>query len=120
MVTSHAKRFDVIETCWHVEPYRNGFDKAPQRDEEACDRLWRYFYNEIPRAWPEMVGWIPLDDILLVDDLGDAFKERGSPASTAGARGDRRSGRSRSLSSREDLHPKGFAPAAGPGVDREL
>lgn len=22
-----------------------------------------------------MVGWIPLDDILLVDDLGDAFNE---------------------------------------------
>ena len=44
---------------------------------EDAARLWRYFYSEaIPadeRAWFETVGWIPLDDILLVDDLGDAF-----------------------------------------------
>jgi hypothetical protein len=38
----------------------------------------RYFQNEVPkgeRAWLEMVGWIPLDDILLVDDLGDAAND---------------------------------------------
>jgi hypothetical protein len=77
-ITPNREQFDVIETCSHVEPHRNGFDTAPQRDDEACDRLWRYFHNEIPegeRAWLEMVGWIPLDDILLVDDLGDIFNE---------------------------------------------
>ncbi len=48
-VTPNRKRFDVIETCSHVEPGRNGFDKAPQRD-EACDRLWRYFYDQVPEG----------------------------------------------------------------------
>ncbi len=75
-ISADRKRYDVIDTCSHVMPGRNGFDKAPARDEEACDRLWRFFHNEIPedeRAWIEVVGWIPFDDILLVDDLGDAF-----------------------------------------------
>lgn len=52
--------------------------KALQRDMKQCDRLWRFFYNEIPedeRGWLEIVGWIPLDDILAVDNLGDAFNE---------------------------------------------
>src|SRR4029450_840306 len=74
-VTPDRMRFDGIETCSHVTPGPTAFDKA-QRDEEACDRLWRYFHSEVPkgeRAWLEMDGRIPLDDILLVDDLGDAF-----------------------------------------------
>jgi hypothetical protein len=57
---------------------RNGFDKVPERDAELCQRVWRYFYNVVPedeRAWLEIVGWIDYDDILLVDDLGDAFHE---------------------------------------------
>jgi hypothetical protein len=68
----------VIEACSHVTPGRSVFDNAPQQDEGACDRLWRYFHNEVPkgeRAWLEIVGLIPLDDILLVDDLGDAFND---------------------------------------------
>jgi hypothetical protein len=77
-VTPDRMRFDVIKTCSHVAPGRSEFDKARQRDEEACDRLRRDFHNEVPkgeRAWLEMVGWIPLDDILLVDDLGDAAND---------------------------------------------
>ncbi len=57
-------------------PYRDGFEKAVRRDAEQCDRLWRFFYDAIPqdeRGWLEIVGWIPMDDILIVDDLGDAF-----------------------------------------------
>lgn len=76
-VTPDRKRFDVIETCSHITPGHSRVDKAAQHD-EACERLWRYFYNEIPqgeRAWLEMAGWIPLDDILLVDDLGDAAND---------------------------------------------
>jgi hypothetical protein len=76
-ITPDRKRFDVIETCSHVRPGDSRVDKAPQRD-EACERLSRYFQNEVPegeRAWLVMVGWIPLDDILLVDDLGDVFND---------------------------------------------
>lgn len=77
-LSADRRRFDVVESCSHVIPHRNGFDKLPDRDEELCERLWRFFHNEIPpdeRAWLDVVGWIPLDDILLVDDLGDAFNE---------------------------------------------
>lgn len=77
-VSDDRKRFDYIDVCSHVKPGRNGFEKVPHRDEELCDRLWRFFHNEIPeneRAWFEVVGWIPLDDVLVVDDLGDAFNE---------------------------------------------
>jgi hypothetical protein len=77
-ISKDGKRFDFIDTCSHVLPYRNGFAKAPPRDEELCERLWRFYHNAIPpdeRAWLEVVGWIPYDDILLVDDLGDAFNE---------------------------------------------
>ena len=76
-ITPDRKRFDVIETCSHVTPGRTVFDNLPKRD-EACDRLLRYFYSEVPegeRAWLMMVGKIPLDDILLVDDLGDGFND---------------------------------------------
>lgn len=40
--------------------------------------MWRFYHNEIPqeeRAWVEVVGWIPFDAILLVDDLGDVYNE---------------------------------------------
>lgn len=77
-ISADRKKFDFIELCSHVVPHRNGFEKAPQRDTEQCDRLWRFFHNAIPegeRGWLEIVGWISLDDILLVDDLGDAFNE---------------------------------------------
>lgn len=77
-LTQDRKRYDYLDTCSHVVPHRNGFDKVPGRDEELCERVWRYFHNEIPedeRAWLEIVGWIDYDDILLVDDLGDAFNE---------------------------------------------
>jgi hypothetical protein len=58
-VTPDRIRFDLIKTCSHITPGRSEFDKAPQRDEEPCDRLRRYFHNEVPkgeRAWLEMVG----------------------------------------------------------------
>ena len=77
-ISADRKRFDFIDSCSHVVPHRYGFEKIPQRDEEQCDRLSRFFHNEIPeteRGWLDVVGWIPLDDILLVDDLGDAFNE---------------------------------------------
>jgi hypothetical protein len=77
-ISKDRKRFDFVDTCSHVLPGRNGFDKSPARDEELCERLWRFFHNAIPageRAWLEVVGWIQYDDILLVDDLGDAFNE---------------------------------------------
>jgi hypothetical protein len=77
-VSKDRKRFDVVDACSHVVPHRHGFEKVPPRDEELCERLWRFFHNEIPedeRAWLEVVGWIRYDDILLVDDLGDAFNE---------------------------------------------
>jgi len=77
-ISANRKKFDVVDSCSHVMPHRNEFDKVPRRDEELCDRVWRFFYNEIPegeRGWLEVVGWIKLDDILLVDDLGDAFNE---------------------------------------------
>lgn len=77
-VSKDKKRYDFIEACSHVVPHRHGFEKVPPRDEELCDRLWRFFHNAIPegeRAWLEVVGWIPYDDILLVDDLGDAYNE---------------------------------------------
>ena len=38
----------------------------------------RHDNNEVPedeRAWLEIVAWIDYDDIMLVDDLGDAFHE---------------------------------------------
>jgi hypothetical protein len=72
-VTPDRKRFDVIESCSHVTPGGSRVEE-PQGD-EACERLWRYFHSEVPkseRAWLETVGWISLDDIHLVDDLGDA------------------------------------------------
>ena len=74
-VSADRSTFDVIESCSHVMSLHDGFDKVPSRDKELCERLWRFFHNEIPeneRAWLEIMGWIPLDDILLVDDLGDA------------------------------------------------
>lgn len=77
-VSKDKKRYDFIDTCSHVVPHRHGFEKVPPRDEELCDRLWRFFHNEIPvaeRAWLEVIGWIPYDDILIVDDLGDAYNE---------------------------------------------
>jgi hypothetical protein len=77
-ISKSRKSYDVVDSCSHVIPHRNGFDKVPDRDEEACERVWRFFHNEIPRderAWLETVGWIRLDDILLVDDLGDIFNE---------------------------------------------
>jgi hypothetical protein len=77
-VSKDKKRYDFIDTCSHVVPHRHGFEKVPPRDEQMCDRLWRFFHNEIPeaeRAWLEVVGWIPYDDILIVDDLGDAYNE---------------------------------------------
>jgi hypothetical protein len=77
-ISKDRKSFDFVDTCSHVVPHRNGFDKVPERDEELCDRLWRFYHNEIPqdeRGWMEVVGWIPYDDILLVDDLGDAYNE---------------------------------------------
>jgi hypothetical protein len=77
-LSKDRKRFDYLESCSHVVPHRNGFDKVPERNAELCERVWRYFYNVVPedeRAWLEIVGWIDYDDILLVDDLGDAFHE---------------------------------------------
>jgi hypothetical protein len=77
-ISKDRKKFDFIDSCSHVVPHRSGFDKAAQRDEQLCEQLWRFFHNAIPpeeRAWLEVVGWIPLDDIVLVDDLGDAFNE---------------------------------------------
>jgi hypothetical protein len=77
-VSKNRKRFDFIDTCSHVVPHRGGFEKLPPTNEELCERLWRFFHNSIPpdeRAWLEVVAWIPYDDILLIDDLGDAFNE---------------------------------------------
>ena len=77
-ISTDRKSYDMLESCSHVMPHRHGFDMVPERDEELCERVWRYFHNEIPeaeRAWVVHVGWIPLDNILLVDDLGDAFHE---------------------------------------------
>ncbi len=70
--------YDVIEACSHVLPGRGQSEHKSPADREACDRLWRFFHNGIPkeeRAWLELVGWIDYDDILLVDDIGDAFFE---------------------------------------------
>ncbi len=77
-ISKDRKRYDFVDACSHVLPHRNGFDKVPERDEELCERLWRFFHNEIPpdeRGWFDVIGWIRLDDILLVDDLGDVFNE---------------------------------------------
>jgi hypothetical protein len=58
-ISTDRKKFDFIESCSHVAPHHNEFDKAPQHDKEQCDRLWRFFYNAVPegeRGWLEMVG----------------------------------------------------------------
>jgi hypothetical protein len=77
-ISADRKKFDFMESCSHVVPHRTGFEKASQRDSAQCDRLWWFFHDTIPegeRGWLETVGWISLDDILLVDDLGDAFNQ---------------------------------------------
>ncbi|MFD6567941.1 hypothetical protein [Micromonospora profundi] len=77
-ISADRTKFDVIDSCSHVMPHRNGFNKAARGDPGLCDRVWRFFHNEVPedeRGWLEVFGWIMLDDILLVDDLGDAFHE---------------------------------------------
>lgn len=77
-LSANRKSYDIVEGCSHVLPHRHGFAQVPHKDEAECDRLWRYYHNEIPkdeRAWLETVGWIRFDDILLVDDLGDAFHD---------------------------------------------
>jgi hypothetical protein len=77
-VSQDGLTYDVREECSHVVPHRNGFDYMPEHDKEACERRWRFFYSEVPadqRAWVIHVGFVPYDDILLVDDLGDAAHE---------------------------------------------
>lgn len=75
-LSADHKSYDVIATCSHVLPGRGDRADDPPEKVEACDRLGRFFYNEVPeaeRAWLEVVGWIDYDDILMLDDLGDAF-----------------------------------------------
>jgi hypothetical protein len=50
----------------------------PPHDDQRCERAWRFYHNAIPgdqRAWILHVGWIMLDDVLLVDDLGDIVND---------------------------------------------
>lgn len=77
-LSSDRRSYDINESCSHVLPGRGEILDKPPEERHACDRLWRFFHNEIPeseRAWLEVVGWIDYDDILLIDDLGDAFYE---------------------------------------------
>lgn len=77
-LSEDGESFDVLESCSHTEPRGRDHEEELGLDKERCDRAWRFFHHEIPeaqRAWVLHVGWIPLDDILLVDDLGDAFNQ---------------------------------------------
>jgi hypothetical protein len=76
-LSADRKTYDFVDTCSHAGP-SSEVDKMSPIEQERCRRLHRYFYNAVPkeeRAWVNTVGWIPYDNILLVDDLGDAFNE---------------------------------------------
>jgi hypothetical protein len=75
-ITPDRKRYDAVEMCSHLGPKHRDDEHRSSEHEAECDRLRRYYFNEIPsedRAWLLRIGWIRLDDILLVDDLGDVF-----------------------------------------------
>ena len=74
-ITVDHKRYDAIETWSTMKSDRNDTDLTDEQKAER-DRVHRYFFHEVPsenRGWLLHVGWIGLDDILLVDDLGDVF-----------------------------------------------
>jgi len=77
-LSADDKSYDVLEFCSHVVPHRNGFDYMPDRDKALCERAWTYCHNEVPvgqRGWLLHVGFLPIDEVLLVDDLGDAMND---------------------------------------------
>lgn len=73
-LSDDRRSWDTAGTCSHVLPGPG--HEGDQADREACDRLWRYFYNGVPernRAWFDTYALVHYDEILLVDELGDAF-----------------------------------------------
>lgn len=71
-ISPSRKQYDFVDTCSHLR----GDREANPSEDDRCDRLWRYFHTEVAeaeRAWLDLVGWVRYDDLILVDDLGDAY-----------------------------------------------
>lgn len=77
-VSADRTTYDFIDTCSHLLGDRFWGEKVKPDDEAVCEQLWWFWNTTVPaaeRAWLATLGFMRLDDILLIDDLGDVVNE---------------------------------------------